>query len=281
MYAFALLSFSALGIAYLNFEQLNLNAWKTFNLPRTFLFWFFPAVLIWLLAPKRSNKELIYVLLYLVFSFVIIDFIPDYSSWVSDYFVDKRFASLFYWAAMLVVLYLSLAVFGRKVFETYVFKQKFENSSQFYLPSKAILGETVWFLVAAPFVYLLLYSFSGSLEFKHTYSFYKEADAINYSLSKAISWEIIYGLSFFSLEFFFRGFIIHSLKPIIGWLAIPSMALFYCMLHFGKPMPECIGSLLGGLLLGGLSYKSGSIWAGLLCHLSLAIGMDLFVLLAK
>jgi membrane protease YdiL (CAAX protease family) len=47
------------------------------------------------------------------------------------------------------------------------------------------------------------------------------------------------------------------------------------MIHFSKPLPECIGSIFAGFILGWLSYKSKSIWGGVFLHVSVAISMDL------
>ena len=48
-------------------------------------------------------------------------------------------------------------------------------------------------------------------------------------------WELIYFVQFFGLEFFFRGFLVHSLKRSLGLYSIFVMTVPYCMIHFGKP----------------------------------------------
>jgi hypothetical protein len=274
---FLLLTFSALGMAYLNFLYFNFNQWKTFSMLPTALFWAFPGLMVVLVSPKNRRTASSLVLFYLVLCFVVIDYLPDFSDWIENYFVDKRFAGLVYWAGLLVILYPSLALFGRFLFSMFTLADS--PSQWLYLPYEPFRKETAWYILLLPIIIMLVSTYAQNPEFINTYPFYKASDAVNYNLTKAISWEVVYALSFIALEFFFRGFIIHSLKPLIGWLAVPAMAFFYCLLHFGKPMPECIGSLLGGLMLGTVSYQTGSIWGGLLCHLSLALGMDLWVLL--
>jgi hypothetical protein len=53
------------------------------------------------------------------------------------------------------------------------------------------------------------------------------------------------------------------------------MAAFYCTIHFGKPLGECITSFFGGLALGVLAYRTRSILGGLIIHLGLAWMMEL------
>jgi hypothetical protein len=87
--------------------------------------------------------------------------------------------------------------------------------------------------------------------------------------------ELSYGFDFVSIEFFFRGFLILSLMHICGQHCIIPVACFYCSIHFGKPMGEAISSFFGGMLLGIVSYNTGSIWGGLLVHLGIAWMMEI------
>jgi hypothetical protein len=91
-----------------------------------------------------------------------------------------------------------------------------------------------------------------------------------------ILYELCYGFDFISIEFFFRGFLILSLAKICGPHCIIPVACFYCTIHLGKPMAEAISSFWGGLLLGIVSYNTGSVWGGLLVHLGIAWLMEGF-----
>jgi hypothetical protein len=86
--------------------------------------------------------------------------------------------------------------------------------------------------------------------------------------------ELSYGSDFFSIEIFFRGFLILGFMKWIGKDAILPMACFYCTIHFGKPLAECISSYFGGLLLGVVSYHTRSIYGGLIAHLGIAWLME-------
>ena len=91
-------------------------------------------------------------------------------------------------------------------------------------------------------------------------------------------WEALYALQFAALEFFFRGFMVHGLKLPLGYASIFVMMVPYTMIHLGKPLPEAVGSIIAGFVLGTLSLKSGSIWWGVVVHVTVAGSMDLISL---
>ncbi len=88
-------------------------------------------------------------------------------------------------------------------------------------------------------------------------------------------YEISYGLDFISIEVFFRGLLVLGFVRFAGEAAILPMAAFYCSIHFGKPLAECISSYFGGLILGIIAYRTRSIAGGLLVHLGIAYLMEL------
>lgn len=87
--------------------------------------------------------------------------------------------------------------------------------------------------------------------------------------------ELSYGSDFLSIETFFRGFLVIGFARWVGKDAILPMACFYCTIHFGKPLGECISSFFGGLLLGLVSYHTRSVFGGLIVHLGIAWLMEL------
>ncbi len=129
------------------------------------------------------------------------------------------------------------------------------------------------YAIVAPF--LVLASFSAS--FQEKYPFFHPA--AGHSLWPAMyAWWLLYWLQFCALEFFFRGFLLHGIAPRLGWAAIFAMALPYNMLHYGKPMPEALAAIVGGIVLGSLSLKTRSVWWGAALHISIAITMDVCAL---
>lgn len=88
-------------------------------------------------------------------------------------------------------------------------------------------------------------------------------------------YEISYGIDFITIELFFRGFLVFAFIRYAGPSAILPMATFYCSIHFGKPLLECISSFFGGLILGMIAHKTQSILGGLAVHLGIAWMMEL------
>lgn len=134
----------------------------------------------------------------------------------------------------------------------------------------------LWIYVALfacilPAVYLA----SKSPTFRHTYPFYRMANRSAFDLW---AWQGLYAAQFISLEFFFRGFLLHGLRRALGANAIFVMIVPYCMIHYGKPLPETLGAIGAGLILGTLAMRTRSIWGGVLIHIGVATTMDVLAL---
>jgi len=112
---------------------------------------------------------------------------------------------------------------------------------------------------------------AASPEFQAKYPFYKEPKGP----ADFLVWEFLYIIQFFSLEFFFRGFLVHGLKQRLGSLAAFAMVAPYVMIHFNKPLYETIGAVVAGSVLGLLSLRTGSIAGGVAIHGAVAVMMDL------
>ena len=131
--------------------------------------------------------------------------------------------------------------------------------------------------IMLPLVYLMALTQS----FTAKYPFLKIYDGEPYFGTTLLIWELIYFIQFFGLEFFFRGFLVHSLKPALGIYSIFVMTVPYCMIHFSKPPAETLSAIGAGIFLGWLSYRNGNIWMGLLLHCSVAFSMDVLALYNK
>ena len=93
--------------------------------------------------------------------------------------------------------------------------------------------------------------------------------------------EFFYALDFMFTEFFFRGFATMAFAKLCGADAILPMAAFYVFIHFGKPMGEAISSFFGGLILGVVAYRSGSILGGAIVHVGIALLMEVLAFFSK
>lgn len=112
-------------------------------------------------------------------------------------------------------------------------------------------------------------------DFGTYYPFYKQSSRSYFDL---LAWEAIYFAQFFGLELFFRGLWLGSMRRSLGSGAIFSMAVPYCMIHFGKPYLEVNGAIVAGIVLGSLAMRTKSIYAGFLVHITVALSMDLLAL---
>lgn len=94
-----------------------------------------------------------------------------------------------------------------------------------------------------------------------------------------LPYELVYGFDFSFVELYFRGFLVIGVARWLGRSAVLPMVAMYAVLHFGKPFPETIGSIVGGYILGVFAYNSRSIAGGILLHLGLAWTMELMAFL--
>ena len=116
---------------------------------------------------------------------------------------------------------------------------------------------------------------STTESFRHTYPFYRMANRSPFDLW---TWEAFYAAQFLSLEIFFRGFLLQGLRRAVGANAIFVMIVPYCMIHYGKPLPETLGAIGAGLILGTIAMRTRSIWGGVMIHVGVAMTMDVLAL---
>jgi hypothetical protein len=121
--------------------------------------------------------------------------------------------------------------------------------------------------------------------FLRQYPMYKTSSAHAYlDLPEWVTmmcYEIAYGLDFITVEYLFRGFMVIGMMTILGRGAVLTMAVVYCVLHFGKPAGEAISSAFGGYILGVVAYETRSIWGGIIVHMGIAWMMELVAFVQK
>lgn len=134
-----------------------------------------------------------------------------------------------------------------------------------------------YFILLGLMVPLVVFA-STQADFLRTYPKVHRIDFIepyvNQTWPYKLLYEISYGIDFLTIETFFRGFLILAFARYAGKAAILPMAAFYCAIHFGKPLLECISSYMGGMILGVVVYHTKSIWGGLIIHLGIAWLME-------
>ena len=115
--------------------------------------------------------------------------------------------------------------------------------------------------------------------FQSTYPTMKPWNALNpFKLNEfatATIFEICYGISFICVEILFRGAFVIGVAQLLGKNAILPMVSTYAFLHFGKPLAETIGSILGAYILGTIALNKKHILGGVIIHMGVALTMDL------
>jgi uncharacterized protein len=74
---------------------------------------------------------------------------------------------------------------------------------------------------------------------------------------------------------------VHTLKRDLGAHAVFVAVVPYCMIHFQKPLPEALGAIVAGIILGTLSLRTGSVLGGAAVHVAVALTMDVLALAQK
>ncbi|MEO6611277.1 MAG: CPBP family intramembrane glutamic endopeptidase [Chitinophagaceae bacterium] len=186
----------------------------------------------------------------------------DRSNW------NNYWNHIFYWPVLLFITGTLLFVYWRV----------FDREQPFYGLKTAGINWRPYLLMLLIMVPLVA-SASTQADFLEVYPKLKSIESI-YN-EPGITWwhkllfELSYGSDFVSIELFFRGFLVLGFIKWAGKDAILPMACFYCTIHFGKPLGECISSYFGGILLGVVVYQTRSILGGLVVHLGIAWMMEI------
>ena len=181
-----------------------------------------------------------------------------------DYYWNR----VIYWPARLIVLCLILFI---------IWKIFYSKESFFGLTIKGLIWKPylIMLLIMVP----LIAAASTQPDFLSMYPKLTNVDPVLSGVKDKwlyhLLHELSYGSDFISVELFFRGFLILGFIKVAGKDAILPMACFYCTIHFGKPLGECISSYFGGMILGIVVYNTRSIIGGLMVHLGIAWLMEI------
>lgn len=190
----------------------------------------------------------------------------------TDLFENEYWNAVVYWPFKVVVITAMLHLIHRV----------FDKGQPFY-------GVTLHGFHAKPYLLMLLVMVPlvalASTQ-KDFLAMYPRFQSIEYLLPPnrgphKLLYELSYGTDFFSIELFFRGFLVMAFAKWAGKEAVLPMAIFYCTIHFGKPLGECISSYFGGIILGIVSYNTRTVFGGFLVHVGIAWLMELGGYLGK
>jgi len=176
-----------------------------------------------------------------------------------------------WWVAWALIAYIALPAIlmlllpGKRLRDCNLSWQGFREHYSVYVVLYAAVLPVVWLVSLSP-------------DFYNFYPMYPQAGRSWFDL---FAWEGLYAGQFVALEFFFRGFLVGGLSRYMGIAAVPVSVMPYMMIHFTKPWPEALASIVAGLVLGSLAWKTKSIWGGVCVHCAVAITMDLLALSHK
>lgn len=192
----------------------------------------------------------------------------------ADHPAGNNLYGLIWWVFVSVMFYFVVPAIIIK------FVQK-RDLSELGLPLNIENGFAAILLKCVIIMLPLIYLMSLTAGFAGKYPFLEIYNGDPYLSMTLLIWELVYFFQFFGLEFFFRGFLLHSFKPSLGFYSIFAMMVPYTMIHFQKPMAETFAAIFAGIFLGWLSYKNGTIWIGLVLHCTVAFSMDILALYNK
>lgn len=200
------------------------------------------------------------------------------SSWVQmlNRPENARAFAVSYWCLWQVLIYLLLPIAIVKL----LLRQKL---SDYGLKLRGMFRDWWVYALMLAVILPLVLLMAQRDSFQETYPFFRPPRGHEPSpeyWQRFWAFELTYALHFISLEFFFRGFILHGTRKSLGAYSIFVMMIPYCMIHFTKPLPETLGSLVAGLVLGFMSLRTRSVWLGAGCHVTVALSMDLLAVYA-
>ena len=228
-----------------------------------------PYLFYFLQGKNYFKSPLILLLIFLspaIFAWKMV--MPTELALVNDSSWNYYWNQVTYWPIRLIVMSFMLFI---------IWKMFYSNESFFGLTIKSINWKPylMMLLIMVP----LITAASTQPDFLNMYPRLRDVDPVLYNVKN--NWfyhllhELSYGTDFISVELFFRGFLVLAFVKVAGKDAILPMACFYCTIHFGKPLGECISSYFGGMILGVVVFDTRSIIGGLMVHLGIAWLMEL------
>jgi membrane protease YdiL (CAAX protease family) len=188
--------------------------------------------------------------------------------WAPDSFT--RLAEMCWWAGTQIVFYLMvpLLVMTMVGVRPAELGWRIRGTSSHWKVYLAIFSLAVPFVVIASF----------SSEFQDRYPLYEIYRGQSHVWRDLSIWWPFYVLQFVAIESFFRGFLVLGLGKRIGANAVLVATIPYLMIHLVKPPIEAAASIVGGLVMGTLAWRTKSIWWGVAVHVAVATVMDLMSL---
>jgi membrane protease YdiL (CAAX protease family) len=104
---------------------------------------------------------------------------------------------------------------------------------------------------------------------------YPHARTVRADWSLFVVYELCFVLYVIGWEFIWRGYMLFGLRQRFGGYAVFMQMIPFVLLHFGKPVLETLGAIIGGIALGFLALRTSSFWYGTLTHSLVLFSIDL------
>jgi membrane protease YdiL (CAAX protease family) len=229
----------------------------------------------------RASWNVLVILVVCAVSLTIQEYIGDrgaFESWFrpargvrDNYFELKSFA---WWSSWRVIGYVIMPLVTITLMR-WLLKDPRERIRDYHTSLRGFTKHLWIYVLMFTLITPAVIVASTTVQFRHTYPFYRMANRSYFDLW---TWEGFYAAQFVSLELFFRGFMLHGLRRAFGANAIFVMIVPYCMIHYGKPLPETLGAIGAGIILGTIAMRTKSIWGGVMIHIGVATTMDVLAL---
>lgn len=126
-------------------------------------------------------------------------------------------------------------------------------------------------LLYLPLVVIGTWVLSDSTLFQAKYPHYSPA-GVNWRIF--LIYEAFFLLYWIGWEFLWRGFVLFGTARSFGVMAIFIQAMPFAIMHFDKPLPEALLSVVGGVALGALVWRAKSFWIAVPIHAAQMMILD-------
>ncbi len=124
-----------------------------------------------------------------------------------------------------------------------------------------------------PLVVIGTWFLSDGAEFQSQYPHYAPA-ARDWRLFAI--YEGLFLFYWFGWEYLWRGFVLFGTRHVFGLYAIVVQTVPFAILHYDKPMPEALLSIVGGLAIGALVWRARAFWIAIPIHAAQMLILDLW-----
>ena len=122
-----------------------------------------------------------------------------------------------------------------------------------------------------PLVVIGTWFLSDSVSFQSHYPHYGPA-ATDWSIF--LVYEGLFLFYWFGWEYLWRGFVLFGTRHTFGLYAILIQTMPFAIMHYNKPMPEALLSILGGVALGALVWRARAFWIAIPIHAAQMLILD-------